>query len=229
MSSPKGRHRRPLHARPKRAVGLAAAACLVAGMAVYGQAAAAPRLSDTNSLSDPRHDEARRLLSGMGLYLTEDVKPEYPDLLQFKPTPEPPKKSPVKRVIERIKPKPKPKPKPSATAKPRPKAKKPAVVMTIAQKKEYARWYLAERGFANQFYAVDYIFTRESGWNHRADNPTSSAYGIPQSLPGSKMATAGSDWKTNPRTQIRWGIDYMISRYGSPAKAYQFWLSHHWY
>ncbi|MFD7873982.1 aggregation-promoting factor C-terminal-like domain-containing protein, partial [Streptomyces adustus] len=55
------------------------------------------------------------------------------------------------------------------------------------------------------------------------------AYGLVQALPGSKMATAGADWKTNPATQIKWGLDYMNSRYGSPAQAWNFWQTHHWY
>jgi len=50
------------------------------------------------------------------------------------------------------------------------------------------------------------LWNRESGWRHTADNPTSSAYGIPQALPGSKMASAGADWRTNPETQIKWGL-----------------------
>lgn len=83
----------------------------------------------------------------------------------------------------------------------------------------------------NQWKALYNLWMRESGWNEKADNPTSDAYGIPQSLPGSKMASAGSDWKTNPETQIKWGLAYIKERYGSPAKAWSFWNSHnpHWY
>ena len=77
--------------------------------------------------------------------------------------------------------------------------------------------------------ALHELWTRESSWSHTADNPSSSAYGIPQALPGSKMSSAGADWKTNPRTQIKWGLDYIKGRYGSPSKA----LKHHdqknWY
>lgn len=73
------------------------------------------------------------------------------------------------------------------------------------------------------------MWTRESGWNEHADNPTSSAYGIPQALPGSKMASAGRDWHDNPATQIRWGLGYIRDRYGSPDNAWRFWQTHHWY
>ena len=67
------------------------------------------------------------------------------------------------------------------------------------------------------------------GWNAAAENPSSGAYGIPQSLPGSKMATHGSDWRTNPETQIRWGIDYIKGRYGTPCGAWAHSEANNWY
>jgi Transglycosylase SLT domain len=79
-----------------------------------------------------------------------------------------------------------------------------------------------------QYPCVNAIFTRESSWNPYAAN-ASGAYGIPQALPGSKMATAGPNWQTNPTTQIRWGIGYMKSDYGSPCNAWAFWQAHSWY
>ncbi|MFG2911252.1 lytic transglycosylase domain-containing protein, partial [Kitasatospora sp. NPDC048286] len=62
-----------------------------------------------------------------------------------------------------------------------------------------------------------------------ATNPSSGSYGLGQALPASKMASAGADWKTNPTTQIKWALDYMNTRYGSPNAAWNFWQSHHWY
>lgn len=82
---------------------------------------------------------------------------------------------------------------------------------------------------ASEFGPLDNIWTRESGWRWNATNPSSGAYGIPQALPGSKMASAGSDWRTNPRTQIKWGLGYIKSRYGSPSKAWAFWQANGWY
>jgi hypothetical protein len=79
-----------------------------------------------------------------------------------------------------------------------------------------------------QYGCLDAVFSRESGWRYNAEN-ASGAYGIPQALPGSKMATFGSDWQTNPATQIKWGIWYMKSRYGSPCGAWSFWQAHGWY
>ena len=75
----------------------------------------------------------------------------------------------------------------------------------------------------------EYIINRESGFNHYATNASSGAYGLPQSLPGSKMASAGADWQTNPYTQLKWMYGYMTSRYGSIAGAYNFWQTNHWY
>jgi hypothetical protein len=88
---------------------------------------------------------------------------------------------------------------------------------------------LKNMGWQKYWGAVDYIFQHESSWNHHARNAGSGAYGIPQSLPGSKMASQGADWRTNPVTQIYWGLNYMQSRYGSPNGAESFWKSHHWY
>jgi hypothetical protein len=84
---------------------------------------------------------------------------------------------------------------------------------------------------ANQFGPLNQLWTGESGWNHLARNPSSGAYGIPQALPGSKMASAGGDWQSNPATQIKWGLGYIRERYGSPAGAYRAWQgrSPHWY
>ncbi|MFI7399632.1 transglycosylase SLT domain-containing protein [Streptomyces sp. NPDC049541] len=82
---------------------------------------------------------------------------------------------------------------------------------------------------AAQYNAFSKIVERESGWNVTATNSSSGAYGLVQALPGSKMASAGSDWKTNPRTQIKWGLDYMNSRYGSPTAAWAFWQANGWY
>ena len=73
------------------------------------------------------------------------------------------------------------------------------------------------------------LWTRESGWNYRAENSGSGAYGIPQSLPGSKMASAGADWRTNPATQIRWGLTYIKGSYGSPCGAWGHSQATGWY
>jgi hypothetical protein len=73
------------------------------------------------------------------------------------------------------------------------------------------------------------LWYRESGWNPSAENPSSGAFGIPQALPGSKMASAGADWATNPATQIRWGLSYIQSVYGTPCGAWSHEESAGWY
>jgi hypothetical protein len=73
------------------------------------------------------------------------------------------------------------------------------------------------------------LWMGESGWRVSAENVSSGAYGIPQALPGSKMATAGADWRTNAATQIEWGLGYIHDRYGSPCAAWGFKQSHGWY
>ncbi|BCY08026.1 lytic transglycosylase domain-containing protein [Actinoplanes sp. L3-i22] len=72
----------------------------------------------------------------------------------------------------------------------------------------------------DQFACLNKLWNKESGWNYRAENRSSGAYGIPQSLPGNKMAAFGSDWKTNPATQIKWGLDYIKKRYDTPCGAW---------
>lgn len=86
-------------------------------------------------------------------------------------------------------------------------------------------------GSGAQWAALDRLWTGESSWNPTARNPSSGAYGIPQALPASKMASAGKDWRTNPETQVKWGLGYIKSVYGTPANAYGRWLSRHphWY
>lgn len=81
----------------------------------------------------------------------------------------------------------------------------------------------------NDFEALVQIWNRESGWNFKAENPTSHAYGIPQALPADKMASIAPDWKTNPKTQVDWGLQYIKNRYGSPSNAWRIWQSQHWY
>ncbi|MFE7620904.1 transglycosylase SLT domain-containing protein [Streptomyces sp. NPDC057496] len=96
---------------------------------------------------------------------------------------------------------------------------------TVAEVQAMARQMVP----GDQFQCFSNIVNHESTWNYRATNPSSGAYGLVQALPGSKMASAGADWQTNPATQIKWGLNYMDSRYGSPCGAWSFWQANHWY
>jgi hypothetical protein len=107
-------------------------------------------------------------------------------------------------------------------------------IIANAQKdpKAVARLLLPEFGFgASQWPCLEKLWTGESDWRWWVANPSSGAYGIPQSLPAKKMASAGSDWKTNPVTQITWGLDYIKKSYGTPCNALDKWESRspHWY
>jgi len=81
----------------------------------------------------------------------------------------------------------------------------------------------------DQFSCLVSLWDRESGWNVHAANASSGAYGIPQSLPGSKMASAGPDWQNDAETQIKWGLGYIQDRYGSPCGAWGHSESYGWY
>jgi len=82
---------------------------------------------------------------------------------------------------------------------------------------------------SSQFSCLQPLWNAESGWNVSATNPSSGAYGIPQALPASKMASAGPDYLTNPATQIRWGLQYIQSVYGSPCSAWSHEQAYGWY
>lgn len=142
------------------------------------------------------------------------------------PKPEPKKEAP--------KPEPAPAPAPAVEEEVIPAEAPPAEALTAAAEapastgdtsieasKEFARATLASKGMgAGEFTCLDNLWERESNWNFQADNPSSDAYGIPQSLPGEKMAEFGADWATNPQTQIKWGISYIEGRYGTPCNAW---------
>jgi hypothetical protein len=104
----------------------------------------------------------------------------------------------------------------------------------VGAAQKYAKSILSNYGWGpEQFGPLKKLWQGESGWRWNAENPSSGAYGIPQALPASKMASAGADWRTNYQTQVRWGLNYIKGRpdYGSPSAAYSTWLSRspHWY
>ncbi|PSK96068.1 hypothetical protein CLV30_1279 [Haloactinopolyspora alba] len=93
-----------------------------------------------------------------------------------------------------------------------------------------ARELMADYGWGEeQFSCLDQLWTRESNWDYTAENPTSGAYGIPQSLPPEKMAEFGEDYRTNPITQIEWGLSYIDDTYGTPCSAWSHSEATNWY
>jgi hypothetical protein len=109
-------------------------------------------------------------------------------------------------------------------------AQETAVIASSGSAKQVAEGMLGQFGWSSsQFSCLQSLWEHESGWNVTAENPTSGAYGIPQALPASQMSSAGSDWQTNAATQIRWGLTYIQSRYGSPCGAWAHEESVNWY
>lgn len=106
----------------------------------------------------------------------------------------------------------------------------PAVVPDPGSAQAYGAQAVAARGWATtEFDCLVALWNKESGWRVNAYNASSGAYGIPQALPGSKMATAGADWATNAATQIEWGLGYIQARYGTPCGAWAHSQSVGWY
>jgi uncharacterized protein YabE (DUF348 family) len=150
-----------------------------------------------------------------------------------KPAPKPITKPVVRKPVA------KPAPKPVVrhpAPKPAPKPVRPpttAIVVTPGSAQAIAKSMMTAYGWntTTQFSCLVRLWNGESGWRWNATNRSSGAYGIPQSLPANKMASAGADWRTNPRTQIRWGMGYLKGRYGTPCSALSAWLrrSPHWY
>jgi hypothetical protein len=135
--------------------------------------------------------------------------------------------APTPKVTKTAKPKPhvththQPKPTKTPRASPTPTH----TVVATTSPKAYA---LAQVGAA-QFSCLELLWEKESNWRVTATNPSSGAYGIPQALPASKMASAGSDWQTNAITQIRWGLGYIKAVYGSPCTAWAHSQATNWY
>ncbi|MDR0990670.1 MAG: ubiquitin-like domain-containing protein [Propionibacteriaceae bacterium] len=107
---------------------------------------------------------------------------------------------------------------------------KPIPAVASGEAQQIAYQMLQSRGWGDdQFSCLKQLWQRESGWRTTAGNPSTGAYGIPQALPGSKMASAGADWQTNPATQITWGLGYISQRYGTPCGAWGAFQSKGWY
>jgi hypothetical protein len=106
-----------------------------------------------------------------------------------------------------------------------------ANVGTPSKNKYFAKLYIAKKYNWNnkQFVCLNKLWTKESNWKQSAHNHSSGAYGIPQSLPGSKMSSVGTDWKTNPVTQIKWGTKYIKVRYHTPCQAWNHSKQYKWY
>jgi hypothetical protein len=112
----------------------------------------------------------------------------------------------------------------------RDQARQGLVARSQSNPRALAEMLVANHGWAaSQFGCLDSLWTKESGWRWSAANASSGAYGIAQALPGSKMGAVGSDWATNPLTQITWGLGYISDRYGTPCAAWAHSQAMNWY
>jgi hypothetical protein len=145
---------------------------------------------------------------------------------------EAPAPAPINVVPQAAEPAPAPAPEPAPEPAPAP-APEPAPVVAVndpAGAQAYAASQLGSYGWAqDQMQCLVTLWNKESDWTTTATNPSSGAYGIVQSLPAEKMASAGADYLTNYRTQINWGLNYIKERYQSPCGALNFHLGNNWY
>ncbi|WP_319643986.1 ubiquitin-like domain-containing protein [Myceligenerans pegani] len=156
------------------------------------------------------------------------------ELISNKVTTKPVTEVVVEGTKERPAPDPEPEPAASSESSSSSSSSTPSTTRTApvpaGSNREIGQSLAAARGWTGeQWTCLEALWTKESNWNHLAQNPSSGAYGIPQSLPGTKMATAGSDWATNPATQIKWGLGYIAGRYGTPCGAWGHSQSVGWY
>jgi hypothetical protein len=118
----------------------------------------------------------------------------------------------------------------SSPSTPAPAAPVSGVDNSPAGAKAFAKSHIRSLGWGeSEYQCLVHLWDHESEWKFTADNPWSDAFGIPQALPGNRMATAGADWKTNSQTQIKWGVDYIKGRYGTACKATDAWHLKGWY
>jgi hypothetical protein len=123
-----------------------------------------------------------------------------------------------------------PAPRPEAAPTPQEQSRSASLAAVSDNPRDIAQALAQTRGWTGaQWTCLDKLWDHESKYETTVRNPRSGAYGIPQALPGSKMASAGADWRTNPVTQIMWGLDYISGRYGTPCGAWSYWLGHYSY
>lgn len=197
---------------------LAASCALLVGVGAAGQA------TDTGARVAATGAQASESQSKLSMEQSE---------IRANPAPEPAAEQ-INVVPQAAEPAPVAEPAPAPAPEPAPApAPEPAPVVAVndpAGAQAYAAGQLASYGWApDQMQCLQTLWTKESDWTTTATNPSSGAYGIVQSLPAEKMASAGADYLTNYRTQINWGLNYIQERYQSPCGALNFHLSNNWY
>ncbi len=224
-TSPLSRIAAGLQGSGKRAAVVATACAVLIGVGAAGQASepvssvtAASSAGSTAATSDVESKLAfeKVLVSAMPAPASVTVAPQSAD----KPAAEKAHEAPAPAAA----------PAPAPAAEPAPAPAPPVAVDDPAAAQAYAASQLGGYGWAaDQMQCLNALWTKESDWKTTATNASSGAYGIVQSLPAEKMASAGGDYLTNFRTQINWGLNYVKERYGSPCGALDFHLANNWY
>ncbi|MFC4336848.1 aggregation-promoting factor C-terminal-like domain-containing protein [Salininema proteolyticum] len=227
-----GRHRaeRRLFARAGNVVGhrafMTGVATIVATVTAVGSASAIGSVDDRTV-----EEKSAQAIVADGIAASYDWQEveTMDSIIQAKPEPKKEKKEE----------KPEPEPEPAEEPEPEPQQAEPEQdsgpaisgdCSAYSGNKALGCTVTLERGMGmNEVQCLINLWDRESGWNESASNPSSGAYGIPQALPGDKMAANGSDWATNPATQIEWGLDYIEGRYGTPCGAWGHSEANGWY
>lgn len=212
----------------KRAAVVAASCALLVGVGAAGQA------TETNNPVAATETQAAQAQSNLSIEKSEITSNPAPAPAAPEIAVAPQAAEPAPAPAPEPAPAPAPEPAPAPAPEPAPaSAPEPAPVVAVndpAGAQAYAAGQLANYGWApDQMQCLKTLWTKESDWTTTATNPSSGAYGIVQSLPAEKMASAGADYLTNYRTQINWGLNYIQERYQSPCGALNFHLSNNWY
>ncbi|WP_461173944.1 hypothetical protein M1D93_04290 [Arthrobacter sp. Z1-9] len=216
----------------KRAAVIAASCALLVGVGAAGQAT---ETSIRGAATETQAAQAQSNLSIEKSEITSNPAPE-PAAPEIAVAPQAAEPAPVPAPAPAPEPAPVAAPEPAPAPAPEPApapAPEPAPVVAVndpAGAQAYAAGQLGNYGWApDQMQCLVTLWNKESDWTTTATNPSSGAYGIVQSLPAEKMASAGADYLTNYRTQINWGLNYIQERYQSPCGALNFHLSNNWY
>jgi hypothetical protein len=226
----KAKHRAKQQAKKttlgQRAAVLAASCAVLVGVGAAGQATSSMTpVSSTGSNSSTAASDAQMSIEKSEIRSNPAASPA-PAAISVAPQAAEPAPAAAPAAPEAPAPAPAPAPEPA-------RAPEPAPVVAVndpAGAQAYAASQLGTFGWApDQMQCLQTLWTKESDWTTTATNASSGAYGIVQSLPAEKMASAGADYLTNYRTQINWGLDYIKERYQSPCGALNFHLAHNWY
>ncbi len=226
-ASPLSRFAAGLHGSGRRAAVVATACAVLIGVGAAGQASepTAPASSATAAETAAASADTKSKLAFEKILVSAMPAPASVSMSAQSTEEKPSEEQPAEEKAAEA-----PAPAPAAAPEPAPAPAPPVAVDDPAAAQAYAASQLGNYGWgADQMQCLTTLWTKESEWKTTATNASSGAYGIVQSLPAEKMASAGGDYLTNFRTQINWGLNYVKERYGSPCDALNFHYANNWY